>query len=506
VECGQEIHGVRHSEIAADLTAWLKSKAKRREALTASLADRLRQVRPQDWKALYSELCSIELRNSDLDAMSTLPTSEAVELLGAATLNRNGYVREAALHKLAKISHPRAIVYVLLRLGDWVDEVRTAANTLIRRLLLRGDVEILLQNQVLIEAATRSHRVSLDGVLDVLRERLLSPAARPLVLARFRDGGTAERWFLFRFLEPELACSRDFAELAARDSAPIVRAWVAERLPRAPGSHADLLAELLNDPTPWVARAALQRHSLPLSADDRARVEPLIFASSAGVRESARFALERSGVTDFAARYRAHLSALPADLVSPGAIQGLGETGDVSDLAIVLSFATAPRAAHREAALRAAAQLDGNAVHTQLVEALRDRSRRVRSIASRALARRLDHATVQTLRSMLADLDEPRRASVRSLLATRSQWDVVPDLLEALLDDSERIQRASGAALDGWYARHATKGWMRPSAAARDALSEALAHFDRAAAFPSRFASSLPQILAWSRQVSDGRS
>lgn len=497
---------MQHSEIASDLASWLKSKGERRGILAASLADRLRQVRPREWKALYSELCSIHMQRVDLDAMSTLPAAQAVELLGAATLNRSGYVREAALHKLAEFSHPRTIVYVLLRLGDWVDEVRTAANKSMRRLLLRGDVEIFLQNHVLIEAATRNHRVSLDGVLDGLRESLLSPTARPLVLARLREGVQAERWFLLRFLEPELARSREFAELAVRDSAPSVRAWAAKRLPTTSRVHADLVAQLLNDPTPRVARAALQRQVLPLSATARALIEPLIFASAVGVRETARFALERSGVSDFAARYRAHLAAPSVNLVSPGAIQGLGETGDVSDLAAVLSFATAPRAAHREAALHAAAQLDADAVHAQLIEALRDRNRQVRRVASRALASRLDQATVQTLRSMLAELDEPRRASVRSLLATRSQWDVVPDLLEALLDDSERIRRASGAALDGWYARHATMGWLRPSEATRDALREALARLHLAAAVPSRLALSLPQVQAWSRQVSGGRS
>src|SRR5688572_11863708 len=51
-----------------------------------------------------------------------------LQLLGIASLNSSGYVREKAVKELARLKKADGLKFILLRLGDWVAAVRKAAT------------------------------------------------------------------------------------------------------------------------------------------------------------------------------------------------------------------------------------------------------------------------------------------------------------------------------------------------------------------------------------------
>lgn len=55
------------------------------------------------------------------------PRTPATGVLGGLSFHPNGYVREAAVKRLASVSDSSEVRFLLLRLNDWVPEVREAA-------------------------------------------------------------------------------------------------------------------------------------------------------------------------------------------------------------------------------------------------------------------------------------------------------------------------------------------------------------------------------------------
>ena len=491
----------RHPGAAVRGVGYLvRTSALRRDEYARQLAARLRRVSPGELSCLYGVLYAGDLSVSELHQLLAFPADDATELLGAAVLSRDGYVRQAALAHLRSLRHPRALAYALTRLGDWVEPVRREAEQLVFELLSAGQIEPFLASHAQLSALRRVGRVDLGPLLERVREQLRRPEFQTRVVARLADADAKERQFIYELLGHEAVASRELALRATKDTSSPIRRGLAERLAREPHAHPDLLLQLLNDRVPDVARAALRALALPLDPALSATVESLLFADSRGLRESARFVLERSGVGDFAERYREQLFATSARGAAAGCLAGLGETGDANDLALLIPWLDSPRAKLKAAALGAAVRLDVTAVHARLVDAASADQARVRSIAVAALQQRLDPQTVRELRERRAALGELARKSVSLLLASRSGWDAVPDLLDALADDSELVRDMARLRLDAWYAKHSRAGWMRPSEATRADLAKALA---RHASSPPKGEPprSLSAVHTWAREV-----
>ena len=59
-------------------------------------------------------------------------------LLGIASFTANGYVREAAIKKLAEIRTGRELPFLVVRINDWVPQVQSAAQDALEERLTRS--------------------------------------------------------------------------------------------------------------------------------------------------------------------------------------------------------------------------------------------------------------------------------------------------------------------------------------------------------------------------------
>lgn len=485
---------------------WLPKAAKADQpALGALLASQMRKIRPEEWTQLYRAFRHVHLRLADLPVLAGLPPDNAIELLGAASLNGNGFVRERALRHLADLGHARAVPYVLLRLGDWVQQVREEAERALRRLMDAGHVEPFLNHHVLTEHLHRVGRVDLAEIYAAIASHLRDPRHRPLLLYRLASADERQRLFIYRVLKPELEHDQDLVAAAAQDRSPTVRAWAAEFLAREKlANHHDLLRRLLRDRVPRVRLAVLQwlPSPTPLSLQDE--VAEQIFADSRSVRDVALFLLRREGHTDVADRYRARLTSTYAEGVQPGWVAGLGETGQPTDLPLVRPFLHAPRSKVREAALRAAGRLDFPAVRREVLKVLEDRSSRVRRAAVTLLSGHRDEEIVARARRLMREGSEPTQWTAFTLLGSRDGWEVVPDILSGLMAESERIRQTAWVRLDDWYRRHQTQGWLTPDDRTSRALAAALQQVTSdGIEVPTQYIRSFDGLMKWIAEVTD---
>jgi HEAT repeat protein len=407
--------------------------------------------------------------HAELARFMRLPAAWGV--MAVAASHRSGYVREAAVSGLASSGDGRAIPYVLLRLNDWVKEIRRAARSAIEVFFQPVFAPDVIAALPIVWALARQNRDDHERFVSRVLAFLRSPACAPALRAGcgapdrevrrvcfellLRRGGGAEH-------EAPEALS---AALADRD--PVVRVWAARRLAREiPTSWADTLARrALGDRSVQVRRAALAVLA-PTLSDDEARplLEAALLDTHTTARWQARMLVLARGPFDLAAFYRRVLSTATQSAAIRGALLGLGESGTVDDVGCVVPFQSADRARVRGAALRARAGLEPLSATEPFLAALRSPEPGLSREARRAVEPRLSHVAVAVLRDLVVDRTLPphTRRNALALANSKSKWERLPVLLDGCGDPDELIADMALRLVDGWCARY-NRSFLQPT-------------------------------------------
>ena len=395
-------------------------------------------------------------------------------VMAVAASHRSGYVREAAVRGLARTGDGRAVPYLLLRLNDWVKQVRAAAREAIEVFFQPALASDVIAALPVVWALARRTRADHEDLINRVFAFLRSPAC----LAAVRAGcGALDREIrrdCFQILlrargvqdagEAQAVFS---AALADRD--PAVRLWAARDLARAlPAPWAEALARhALADRSVQVRRAALAVVA-PTLSDDEARplLESALLDTHTTARWQARVLVLARGPFDFAGFYRRVLSSANQPALVRGALLGLGESGTAEDVARVVPFLSADRLRVRCAALHARADLEPLASTEAYLAALRSVEPGLSREARRALEPRLDHVPVEILHALVIDHPLPAhtRRNALSLANGKSKWERLPVLLEGCADSDEMIAKMASLLVDGWCARY-NRSFLQPTPA-----------------------------------------
>jgi HEAT repeat protein len=170
------------------------------------------------------------------------------------------------------------------------------------------------------------------------------------------------------------------------------------------------------------------------------RLRGFLLDSSPTIREFARYYLGKLlGSFDASPFYREGLAAAMPQLMTRYLL-GLGETGDAGDVQQVLPFLAHPRPIVRCAALRAAARLAPPGLVEPFLDALADRSGRIRSVAVAALAARRSEIPISDLERLGAAAAPSSRRCVVLLLADYPAADRLAALLPFLRDADDGVR------------------------------------------------------------------
>jgi len=430
------------------------------------------------------------LRAPDDVRRLALPEGTEGAVLGLLASVPNGYVREAAVRRLALVGDGRELAPLLLRANDWVLPVRDRAvealGTRVRPEYAAHWIRALRLLLRLRETNRGGARPLVDAVLELLdgdnvREAVLGGLYVPdpvAVRACFR--------ILTRPGAPELA-DVVFRGLGSDDVAVrLEAARAAARLDDV--SLEDLLPRMLADPFIRVRLTALE-----LSAERRglASLPPLTDAlldRGAAVRVHARAIVTRQGPMDFAAFYRGEIASDGPRLAE--AALGLGETGTAADADALRHLLTHERPRVRSAAVRALARLAGDAFAPVFAVSLGSVHPRVSRAAADALRCRAHLADSAVLASTFLP-GNPRHARRHALrlLSWRGKWDGIAWILQALTDDDPEIRGAAEGHLYRWRQRF-NRTFSRPTAGQLERIREVLRSAAPALA---------PETLRWLR-------
>lgn len=476
----------------------------RADAAARELRDRVRQMDARQWVrtdgALRSWLRIHDRARSpgwlggaeDVRALRVPADAEAA-VVGLLSAHGSGYVREAAVQRLALVRGGDEMPPLLLRASDWVPQVRRrAADALLAR-VEPAYMDAWVRWLPLVLRLGGEGRQDVRPLVDAVMGLLRSPEGGPVLMAGLRSPDRVVRRTCFRILEGMWRPWLDFLAEAAVQSDDVVIRRGGVRLVGMLHEEVSLhvvLPDLVRDPLSSVRRDALVLAGEHLPGEAIHWARDALLDRAATVRAAAQRIVQRlEPAEDLAGFYRGEVIAHGARL--PAALMGLGETGTPDDDALVRSLLQDEQPRVRAAALRALVGLRGLAgAAAMLLRALADPAPAVSRSAAGMLLTMVWGLDVAELGALSRDSAQAHvRRNALSLLVRREKWESIPWILRALGDRDEHVRHNARSYLTRWQ-----NGFNR---AGRQPTSEQLAEMREAL---EQVADALdPRMLTWLR-------
>jgi HEAT repeat protein len=456
--------------------------SRHREIGIPALAEMVAAGGEDQHAAVVMELCVLKMRQLQLDEIRPLEVSLRSWVVGAwpkqsadqmrwgvlpeeicalYTLHASGYMREAALRELiAREAVVRQLTYFLVRLNDWVPQVRDVAVQAIRPLLgVRWTAEWMGQLSLVsqLEQWSRIDHSWLSRELATLfRHEDNKELLRGLLYSGNHD---IARWAF----GVATGCEDQRRAALLRDAllspdgvvkvraARLVKEWKA-----CPGRGA-LIEMMARDRHKTVRREALYAMLDVPQVEREASLRRALFDKAAVIREAARFYLRddaksRGAVFDVAAEYRRAL-AMGTEAELPIALVGLGESGSAADVAVLKGYASHPQTRVSAAAVRAVARLDGQNQVEWLLGMLEDARLAVGGAAAREMRASGVKVSPERLRAVAtSSRHAPWRRWAVVMLLSPGSLATIPDAIRAACSEDEGV-----ASLGGEYLRRLSR-------------------------------------------------
>lgn len=380
----------------------------------------------------------------------------SVSLLGMASFHQNGYVREAAIKRLDLITSGAELPFLILRLNDWVSNVRDAAYEAIRTRLKPEYCRSFIANLALVSRLEEAGRNDHKSLIQAINELLQSAECRNALLESMKSEDRFIRRASFRLaLNSTKSALPEIVRQALNDQDTVIRLWAAQTVSSAfEGATLDHFLELMKrDRLMPVRREALRINVKRGSPGLLTELRSALLDPHASMREEARYHLRKIDSMDVAAFYRQHVLG-GEGLTLYAAISGLGETGASADDHLIVPYTSHPASRIRRAAIRTLAKLNTGAHIDLFIEALKDQVPYISRQALNALADKASAVDGERVWELFQSAVHPHvKRSALSLIEKLSKWESIYYLVRAIRDSDEAIAGMSLFAIQRWLAR-----------------------------------------------------
>ncbi|HVU26317.1 MAG TPA: HEAT repeat domain-containing protein [Verrucomicrobiae bacterium] len=432
------------------------------------------------------------LRPSDVGRLAQ--SKFATSLVGLASFHFSGYVREAAVAELALQRTGKELPFLLIRLNDWVSQVRDAAARAVRVRIEPTYAVHFLANISLVlrlRICGRVEKKFVDDICDLLKRA----ECKDILQAGTTSKDKAVRRISFQLAaEAEPSTRAAIIRAAMTDPDAVARSWAARHF--LPAVSLDELPEVI-EPMLKDRFMPVRRDALWYAAAKRPDIakQPLraaLLDNHISMRETARQFLAVAEVKD-AAGFYADAIANGSDKQRFAAICGLGETGKAADVPLVMPFLNSPLTKIRRAATYAIGKLNLEGQLERLVGVLSDAKPSVSREALKALQSKARYIALVDLENLFVNAaDFHVRRNTLTLILHTDKWKKVPVLLKACADKDERIAKQAAKALRAWSINY-NSSFAEPTRDDFQRISSALIQFE--SHLPHGFAAELRSCL-----------
>lgn len=426
-----------------------------------------------------------ELRQPDVAKLNIFGDASA-SLMCLCSVHANGYVRQAAVERLANYRGALSMAFLLLRINDWVRPVRAFARLSIFGRLHearqgdRGRFDELLENLALAQRIERWSRDDHGPVRDAIRATLAKYPVDDLLERAHETKIGARQLRIFRLMfehHPEARFKIIQHGLNSRNGA--VRFWTAREAVRSLSLEElnSFINAMQNDPLAIVRYEAVFALATKLRPNDNAILIPFLVDTSPDVRFLSAYYLDKN---KFDVRgYYLRLVAEVTDSTLAAVIAAIGSRGKPGDETQIIRYCEHPSPEVRAAAVFTRGKLQRDREVDWILKALHDPHKSVVREAARQLDARVHIVSPHHLQEWL---NWETRLSMRKLSlrigAKLERWDALIFLLRAAARNDTQLYGDIERELERWLQRFID--WYNvPSSAQIRQLEEALPHARR---------------------------
>jgi HEAT repeat protein len=402
----------------------------------------------------------VPIEKSDLDYYRVdFDEKTYLQLLGIASLNSSGYVREKAVKELARLKNADGLKFIFLRLGDWVSEVRKAATEGTLSFLESSYIDDLLKQLPTIDWLLNVGRVDLSEIHDRIIQFILSQNFSEEFYNKIKRLDDKSRFRFYKtFLSKKLPRQEQIDRISA-DKNLLVRLELIKHLSAFDADTQEkLIGRFLHDQSTRVRQEALYA-SKSFAPFFHNQIAELLSDEASSVREISRHMLKDKGI-DFAVLYRQRIAE--RQFLS-GSLLGLSETGNSEDLPTFERYIQTEKSKLIVACLTAINKFNEDKAKQYSLELVVHPIKKVRDKAVEILAKNTDTETFQKVRDIYATGNYDIKKTILKLYNKIGGWNIVGDLLLALADENASIQNLGWQLLDKWKAK-ATRLFTTPPA------------------------------------------
>ena len=289
------------------------------------LGDRFREMTSMEW--------SIDWKCFDIKSIRTESIEDRLWILRLGTFHPNGYYREKCIRALK--DDKASLPYVILRLNDWVKEVRAAAEETCLRVTEFTAPEIIgfLPYLEKVKNGVRANNSAIARLEKTIAE---SASKQPVPIDKtfIRENDEKTRKSVYRFLAAnKLLSKEDINSIVSQEKSGQIHNLLMTILIDKYEMSLSELDEYLNNKSINVQKKALE-HKYNLLKDYWDGLENLLLSRSFKVREITRFILEKHTEIDAKTYYVEHLESAFKKVC----IQGIGECGTAQDAEILKPY------------------------------------------------------------------------------------------------------------------------------------------------------------------------
>jgi len=377
-------------------------------------------------------------------------------LIGIASFHQSGYVREAATKRLDLMASGAELPFLILRVNDWVSNVRDAAYEAIRARLKPRYARRFITHLALVSRLEEAGRADHKPLVQAINELLVSAECRTTLLESLKSEDRFIRRASFRLaLDSTQSDLSSVVRQALDGQDTIVRVWAAQRVFSAfAGATLDLFLESMRrDRFMPIRREALRIDVQRNSPGSLAELRSALLDPHASMREESRYHLRKLDPMDVASFYRQYLLAAEGRTLC-AVISGLGETGATADDHLIVPYTSHAASRIRRAAIRALAKLNGDAHVDLFIEALKDQVPYVSRQALSVLADQPSLVSDEQVWELFQSTSHPHvKRNALFLIEKLGKWDSIYYLVTAVRDSDEAIASMSRAGIQRWLAR-----------------------------------------------------
>lgn len=411
-------------------------------------------------------------------------------IYGVLSCHPNGHVREAAVRVLSGIRDGSELPYLLIRLNDWVAQVRDVCAAAVQTRLQEHSLSHFFKHMLLVFRLEQCRRNDNGAIVRAVVEQLALPESSPHLSECLGDSCRFTRRHAYSAVMSVNHANRvSIIQHALCNQDGVLRLW-AVRDAKATLNDEELrtaLPRALVDRFRPVRREALTCVIARFPGDANDRLIDALLDTNYSIRDFAQYHLRKRSDFDVARYYRDCLTH--GECISQ-TVAGLGECGCADDLPLIAPFSRDTHASVRAAAVRSVGKLGAAPYTSILVAALADDNKRVSNEACKALSQMNSGLPLSEIVDLFRGATRTHVAlRALELIDANDTWASLPYLLEAAASTNAEVAMVARGDIQAKYNRVFTVPNGKQRRAALDAVNE------NAATLPATFVLEIKQWI-----------